>query len=62
MLDNRNEYEKYLAVTYGSSFPSLTFDDYCEAMKNPLENGGQLEIAVMSKLYKYLVFFTIFFN
>jgi hypothetical protein len=31
---------------------TITFEEYLEAMKNPLEYGGQLEIAAMSKLYK----------
>lgn len=44
MSDNREEYSKYVST--------ISFDEYLEAMKNPLENGGQLEIAAMSKLYR----------
>ncbi|CAF0761983.1 unnamed protein product [Brachionus calyciflorus] len=44
MSDHRDEFSKYVTT--------ISFDEYLEAMKNPLENGGQLEIAAMSKLYK----------
>lgn len=30
----------------------LSYEDYLESMKNPLESGGQLEIIAMSKLYR----------
>lgn len=44
MSDHRDEFSQYVT--------NISFDDYLEAMKNPLENGGQIEIAAMSKLYK----------
>lgn len=44
MSDNRDLYTKYVT--------SISFDDYLQAMKNPFEYAGQLEIAAMSKLYR----------
>ncbi len=44
MAENRDDYAKYVT--------GISFDEYLEAMRNPFEYGGQLEIAAMSKLYK----------
>jgi len=43
MSDHKDDFSKFLT--------NITFEEYLEAMKNPLEYAGQLEIAAMSKLY-----------